>query len=424
MHLPALHDFPSAAYEPMLSSMASPRGSSYMSTPTSRSAFASISTPRSTSRSALPPAPAPFRLDAAALMQLLRQIVQPDVTLQATQDISAPTGLETLYLLTLSSGGEPHGARNLDAGARLSDDYEQLVLKLPPEPDTRLLRHEQDPLHVSLRLHQHVEATLVSRADHLPFSIPLLLAHDLSPRTLGTPFLLTTYVAGRSVASLPPSFFSARAWPAFTSAVPAPASNPPVFFPGPHPASPVAAGAVFGPLLSTAPWRSPGGAWRPTFQLLMEAILRDGEDMLISLPYERIRDCVGRLLHHLDDDDDDYVRDDEINDRREGTGTGNENGRETGNRTARPSLILLSALSDEPNLILVSKEDEPRTRWGLRSLTGGAIWGDALMGRVFSPDNGSGAVAMSMSSPDISTSGGVPGGEEWTAETTRVRLLL
>lgn len=91
----------------------------------------------------------------------------------------------------------------------------------------------------------------------------------------------------------------------------------------------------------------PSASWTKTFAFLLEAIMRDGEDALISLPYDGIRDCVRRHRAALD-------------------------------RITQPRLVLLELAADR-NVVV----DPAKARVsGLLDFST-AIWGDPFMSDCF-----------------------------------------
>jgi len=157
------------------------------------------------------------------------------------------------------------------------------VLKIAPPQNTRLLRHEQEALR------SEAEALQVLRAQgQIP--VPRLLKYDSQGWDLGSPYILMEYIPGMPLKELHPCldandkrsvdrqlgrFFY------YINKTPQPLSR-------------------FGPLV-----RVTAGAgfptWGDAFQSLVEAVLRDAEDLVVLLPYEQIRKEVGRLVPVLND---------------------------------------------------------------------------------------------------------------------------
>ena len=89
------------------------------------------------------------------------------------------------------------------------------------------------------------------------------------------------------------------------------------------------------------------GTWREAFHALFEAVLRDAEDAVMTLPYSSIRYWVGAHMHHLD-----AVRE--------------------------PRLVPLRA--GTPETVLV---DESRKMVAGIVSWGDVVWGDPSLGEVF-----------------------------------------
>ncbi|OJD34648.1 aminoglycoside phosphotransferase protein [Diplodia corticola] len=212
--------------------------------------------------SSRPQSPAP---DVPGIQKLLRDHFRSSRTcLQQIERIQA--GLHRLYLLHLTDGS-------------------RLVLKCPPAASTRLLRSE----HLSLVTEAHILELLANSSPrgHLP--IPSLLCADTSPdaEPLGCSYVLRTHVHGISLAHIRPHLNRtdlAQIDHALGSCLKSLASL---------------RAPAFGPALAVAAGRG-SGSWREAFLLLLEAVLRDAEDMLIALPYDFIRSLVQAQQATLD----------------------------------------------------------------------------------------------------------------------------
>ncbi|KAK8222010.1 hypothetical protein M8818_000178 [Zalaria obscura] len=153
------------------------------------------------------------------------------------------------------------------------------VLKLPPLCTVRLLRHEKDSLAVDanfLRISSSREGS----------TIPKIIANDVTPSTLGSAY--TFFDCGRSVPLSSLSNLTTAhirvvertlaLWLASISCLPA---------------------SSFG-FLYAIMRGTKDQTWRLAFARMVESTLRDGEDMLVSLPYDRIRMYIQRFGPVLD----------------------------------------------------------------------------------------------------------------------------
>lgn len=157
----------------------------------------------------------------------------------------------------------------------------QLFLKGSPSPGTPLLRHERLFLETEARF----LAILGQSANPC---IPQIYHYDPHGSSLGSPYSIRQYVKGIALSEMAPQLTTQQrngidrhlgflantigqnVAPAFGSL------------------QQVAVGA--GKL-----------SWRDAFCALFESVLRDSEDMFISLPYAEIRDAMSRLESALDE---------------------------------------------------------------------------------------------------------------------------
>jgi aminoglycoside phosphotransferase (APT) family kinase protein len=214
-------------------------------------------------------------------------------------------------------------------------DGSSLVLKCPPAYNTRLLRHEKHLL-------QTENTTLQILREYRTLPIPQVIKYDEQGGSFGTPFLLMNYLPGRRLSELS-AYLSASEKQAVDRAL-----------------------GVYVRQLTGLPATQFGSthrviakkgykSWRDAFWSFLEAVLRDGEDMLITLPYAEIRHYVGRHLHHLDE-------------------------------VIQPRLVALDVC--EPQNVLIDEHTKE-----IRGLVGfsNVIWGDPLMSGGIDLDNGSDA---------------------------------
>jgi hypothetical protein len=204
-------------------------------------------------------------MDCTAIQNVLwRAVPSPsDATLSSIKELTAGS-LHTLFLLNMADGS-------------------RLVLKLAPAQNIRLLRHEQEGLRTEAKVLQAFGAQ-----DQVP--VPRILKYDAHGAELGVPYILMEYIPGMPLKELHPCLDASDKrdvdWQLgrlfhYIDAIPQLLSS-------------------FGPLI-----RVTSGAgfatWREAFLSLVEAILRDAEDLVVLLPYEQIRNEVDRLSPVLSD---------------------------------------------------------------------------------------------------------------------------
>ena len=151
-----------------------------------------------------------------------------------------------------------------------------LVLKLSPSSNTEVLRHERRCL--------ASEAFTLSLLAKSKLPVPRVFKYDPRCKQIDSPFLLTTHLPGIPYANVRPyqthsersgierqirslsSIVGQHTWP------------------------------KFGPVALEGGYDT----WREAFLALLESVLMDGEDKLVSLPYLQIRDEALRLSGSLD----------------------------------------------------------------------------------------------------------------------------
>lgn len=210
-----------------------------------------------------PSIPAPFSSDFSVLQKVIQHTFQtPRLTIQQIEEL--PNHLHRIRLVRLSNGS-------------------RLVLKLAPSLSTSLLRHERQCL--------DTEALTLSLLAKSGLPTPRVLKHDSQAASLHAPFLLTTYLYGTSFAEVRPYLSRAdrlgieRQLRVLSSAISQHKST------------------TFGPV--SLVWTGRGHKrWREAFLSMMESALRDGEDMLVSLPYSQIREQVAKAERALDEVED------------------------------------------------------------------------------------------------------------------------
>jgi aminoglycoside phosphotransferase (APT) family kinase protein len=159
-------------------------------------------------------------------------------------------------------------------------DGSSLILKLPPALNTRLLRHEKHGLETQRR-------TSETLREYTSLPVPQVIKYDSHGGSFGSPYLMMSHVSGRRLSELSPYLSTTerqavdRSLGAYLRQLTA------------------LSAAQFG--LSHRVFAKKGhSTWRDAFLALLEAVLRDGEDMLITIPYDSIRHYVGRHARYLD----------------------------------------------------------------------------------------------------------------------------
>ncbi|KAF2743656.1 hypothetical protein M011DRAFT_215840 [Sporormia fimetaria CBS 119925] len=160
-------------------------------------------------------------------------------------------------------------------------DGSALVLKCPPAYNTRLLRHEKHGLETEQKILQTLR-------DYTQIPVPQVIKYDSNGVALGSPFLMMSHIPGRRVSDLmdhlTPSERQSiqRALGAYVRALT----------------------SLSAPRFGTVHRVFAGkghSSWREAFLALLEAALRDGEDMLITIPYDSIRYYIRRHAHYLEE---------------------------------------------------------------------------------------------------------------------------
>ncbi|KAL9601007.1 MAG: hypothetical protein Q9219_002829 [cf. Caloplaca sp. 3 TL-2023] len=242
------------------------------------------------------------------LQELIQQtMLYPSTTVTRVEDL--PDHLHDISIIHLSN-------------------QSRLTLKAGPSPVARLLRHER------YLLDSEALTLQILARSNLP--VPRTFKFDQTCSRLGSPFILTTFLPGTSYAELQ-KFMSVserasidRQMRLLGAAI------------GQHvPTVPKS----FGPVALAAANQG-RASWREAFGEMLESVLMDAEDLLINLPYERIREVTANSGEILDD-----VRE--------------------------PCLVVLS-LSDPKNILI---DRQTNSVIGLLDF-GMAVWGDWQMGTM------------------------------------------
>jgi len=160
-------------------------------------------------------------------------------------------------------------------------DGSALVLKCLPNHTIRALRQEKHSLETERKtletLHEYT---------HLP--VPQVLKYDSHGGNFGSPFLLTSLIPGRTLSDLSPHLSGAQRAAVDRTL-------------GSHVRTISALSATQFGMTDRVFAQKGSSSWREAFLALQESVLRDAEDMLVTVPYESIRYWVGRHIHRLDE---------------------------------------------------------------------------------------------------------------------------
>ncbi|KAL5121065.1 hypothetical protein ACEQ8H_000916 [Pleosporales sp. CAS-2024a] len=164
--------------------------------------------------------------------------------------------------------------------ARLADDG-LLVLKCPPTCSIRLLRHEKHFLETE-------RTTLETLHEYTQLPVPQVIKHDAQGQALGTPFLMMSYLPGRRLSEVAQTLtLNDRRNIERTL--------------GAHVGTLTALSATQFGMTHRVFAKEGCSTWKEAFLALLEATLRDGEDMLVTVPYDIIRYYISKNSHFLDE---------------------------------------------------------------------------------------------------------------------------
>jgi len=156
------------------------------------------------------------------------------------------------------------------------------TIKCAPSRETRLLRHEQRSLATEAKALE-----LIRTRTQVP--VPQRLSYDLSStNNIGVAYVLRSHIQGAPLVDLLPYLSAAdrsgidRSLGTYLAAL-----------------SQLQADS-FG-MMHRVTASSGHTTWGEAFRSLLESVLRDSEDMLVSLPYEIIRYHAGKHKRHLDE---------------------------------------------------------------------------------------------------------------------------
>jgi aminoglycoside phosphotransferase (APT) family kinase protein len=202
-------------------------------------------------------------------------------------------------------------------------DGSQLVLKCPPAHNVRLLRHEKQLLETERK-------TLETLHEYTQLPVPQIIKYDNVGGALGAPFLMISHIPGRRLSELS-AFLTLAERRSIDRAL------------GAHVRALTALSATQFGMTHRVFAKKGCDSWREAFLALLEAVLRDGEDMLVTVPYDSIRYYVGKNSHFLDE-------------------------------VSEPRLVALNVC--EPSNVLVDERTKQIT--GLVGFSN-VLWGDPLM---------------------------------------------
>ena len=198
-----------------------------------------------------------------------------------------------------------------------------LVLKTVPPPRTPLLRHERAQL--------ANEAAILSRLARSSLPIPRLLKYDASDGLIGSPYLLTSCLPGVPYSTIRQHLgYAERA--DIEHQLRALAIDIGQY------ASP-----TFGPVALVAKNRG-FKTWKEAFVFMLEGVLMDAEDMLVSLPFSDIHTAVDKTARTLEE--------------------------------VKEARLLLSGFHEIENVLIERRTNRVSGLLGL----GNAMWGDAAWG--------------------------------------------
>ncbi|EPS40592.1 hypothetical protein H072_5566 [Dactylellina haptotyla CBS 200.50] len=164
------------------------------------------------------------------------------------------------------------------------DNRARLTLRLAAPSDVRVLEHERDVLNGDFEILELIR----QNAPEVPVPEVVLHSKDGNSSLLEVPFLLTTYIPGVSLdvvrQDLPDEILAMVEYNIGQHARRINRIHNSHFG--------LAGGAGSKKMYTT---------WRSAFLSMFETVMRDAEDLFISVPYEVLRWHVGRLAYALDD---------------------------------------------------------------------------------------------------------------------------
>jgi aminoglycoside phosphotransferase (APT) family kinase protein len=246
MHLPPLD----VAVYPIATTMSRGIYSRQLARPSSTSSSSSAS---SRSSSASP--------DFASLQKLVRSVFRSSrITVEQAERLQG--WLHQIYLTKLADGS-------------------LLILKCPPPSNVRLLRHEKHFLETE-------RTTLETLHEYTQLPVPQVIKYDSQGGALGSPYLMMTHIPGQRLSEISSSL-TTHELRAIDRTL------------GAHVGSLTALSATQFGMTHRVFAQKGCTTWREAFSALLESILRDAEDMLVTIPYDSIRYYIGQNAHFLDE---------------------------------------------------------------------------------------------------------------------------
>jgi aminoglycoside phosphotransferase (APT) family kinase protein len=198
-----------------------------------------------------------------------------------------------------------------------------LILKCPPPSNVRLLRHEKHFLETE-------RTTLETLHEYTQLPVPQVIKYDSQGGALGSPYLMMTHIPGRRLSEMAASLTTSERRNIDQTL-------------GAHVGALTALSATQFGMTHRVFAKRGCNTWREAFSALLESILRDGEDMLVTIPYDSIRYYIGKNSHYLDE-------------------------------ATQPRLVAMNAC--DPQKVLIDEQTKQVT--GLVGFSN-VLWGDPLM---------------------------------------------
>ncbi|KAI4618007.1 uncharacterized protein J4E87_008016 [Alternaria ethzedia] len=164
--------------------------------------------------------------------------------------------------------------------ARLQDGS-CLILKCPPAYNIRLLRHEKHFLETERK-------ALETLHEYTQVPVPQIIKYDSHGGPLGAPFLMMSHMPGRKLSEIAPYISTSE-------------RNSIDHTLGTHVRALTALSATQFGMTHRVFVKKGSNSWREAFFALLEAALRDAEDMLVNAHSESIRFWVGKHAHCLEE---------------------------------------------------------------------------------------------------------------------------
>jgi aminoglycoside phosphotransferase (APT) family kinase protein len=156
-----------------------------------------------------------------------------------------------------------------------------LVLKCPPTDNIRLLRHEKHFLETERK-------TLETLHEYTQIPVPQVIKYDSHGGALGTPYLMMSHLPGRKLSEIS-AYLTASERDTIDHTL------------GSYVRALTALSATQFGMTHRVFAKKGSNSWREAFLALLEAALRDGEDMLVTVPNDSIRYWVGKYAHCLEE---------------------------------------------------------------------------------------------------------------------------